>query len=106
MEWQESADEIPQANSNTRPAKAPNNVVSRDDLGFYWSTPGKTTAAGGGGECHTDTLKPTAKEACDRHPVDAERTAQRCATPPYPPHTRRDNPRPQAMQTLSPLQFS
>jgi hypothetical protein len=45
MEWQESADETSQANSNTRTETAPNNVVSRDYLGFYWSSPGKTTTA-------------------------------------------------------------
>ena len=70
------ADEIPTSEQQHEIRKAPNNVVSRDNLGFYWSTPGKTTAAGAGDECHSDTLKPAAKGACDIHRVDAERTAR------------------------------
>jgi hypothetical protein len=49
MKWQESADETPQANSNTRPEMAPNNVVSRDYLELYCSPPGKTTTGHRGG---------------------------------------------------------
>ena len=45
MEWQESTDETPQANSNTRTETVPNMVVARNYLELYSSLPDKTTAA-------------------------------------------------------------
>ncbi|HJS67180.1 MAG TPA: hypothetical protein VJ760_07645, partial [Nitrospiraceae bacterium] len=52
MQWHKSADETdetPRANSNARTETVPNIVILRDYLEFYWSTPGKTTAARGRG---------------------------------------------------------
>lgn len=43
MEWNESADETSRVNSNTRTETVLNILIPHDYLGFYGSTPGKTT---------------------------------------------------------------